>query len=311
MWFKQVQLFQLANSLSYSSEELTNKLATFAFKPCLPSFASSIGWVAPLDEEDAPLLRLLNGYIMLCLQIEEKILPAAVIRQELDNKIKQIEASENRKLRQKEKLSLKDDLITTLLPRAFSKYTRLYAYIDIKNHWLILGTANEKKTEQFLSSFKKTISEKIHSLELKKLAPVITQWLKDQHYPTSFAIEKACLLQDPNQQTRVIRCQHQDLFAPGIQALIKEGCEVKQLALSWQDRVNFVLIDTFVLRGLKFQEEILAQVKEMEAETKQQQFDADFFIMSEIITALLKDLLGLFLEPSKVNIEKTVATEPA
>lgn len=41
------------------------------------------GWISLVDEEDAPLIQSMNGYIMICLQIEEKILPPIVVRQEL------------------------------------------------------------------------------------------------------------------------------------------------------------------------------------------------------------------------------------
>lgn len=305
MLFKQLQLFQLTDSLKYTPEDLAKKLTPFAFTSCLPTFTSSMGWVSPfIDEELGPLIHGLNGYMLICLQIEEKILPATVIRQELNEKIKEIELRDDRKIRQKEKLSLKDEITMTLLPRAFTKFTRLYAYIDTKNQWLVLGTTSANKTEQFISLFKKSFSENIHPFKLKKISPTMTNWLKTQNYPTIFSIEKACTLQDPNHQNRIIRCQEQNLFASGIQSLIKDGCEAKQLALIWQDRLNFTLADDFSIRGIKFQEEILAQVNEIDIENKQQQFDADFFITTETFSVFLKDLLNLFLIPEEQREQK-------
>lgn len=305
MWFKQIQLLQLNNSINYSTENLINQLKPFEFRPCLPSMHSSIGWAPPIDDEESPLVLAMNGYIMLCLQIEEKILPAIVIRQALEEKIKKIEVMEDRKVRQKEKMTLKDEIMLTLLPRAFTKINRIYGYIDSKNHRLILNTTNAKTAEQFINLFKKSVSEEVHSFELKKLSPIITHWLKHNEYPSSFGIEKKCLLQDPDQQNRIIRCQEQDLFANSIQSLLKEGCEVKQLALSWHDRVNFVFsADDFTLRSIQYQEEITAQASEMEAETKKQQFIANFFIMTETITQLLDELKKAFAD---VMTEKKVA----
>lgn len=305
MWFKQLQLFQLTDSLRESITTLIEKLEPLAFKPCFPSMMSSMGWVSPVDEENSPLARSINGCMMLCLQIEEKILPAAVIRHELYERIKTIELMENRKVFQREKLTLKDEITFSLLPRAFSRFTKLYGYIDTKNQWLVLNTTNAKKAEQFISMFKKSVTEKIHPFELKKLAPTMTQWLKSQNYSSVFAIEKACLLQDPNHQNRMIRCQQQDLFAHSIQGFIKEGCEVKQLALSWQDRVNFVLTDNFALSSLKFHDVITSQAGESEAETKEQHFDADFLIMLDTLTNLLKDLLNAFMVSAKAKEKET------
>ena len=302
MWFKQVQLFQLTESLRFSVEQLIEKLEPLAFTSCLPSMPFSMGWVSPVEEDGAPLVRSVNGCTMLCLQVEEKILPATVVRQELMDKIKQIEAAEGRKVYQKQKLSLKDEITMTLLPRAFSKFTRLYAYIDTKNQWLVVGSTNEKKTEQLISLFKKSVTENIHPFELKKLSPAITYLLKNnESYPTTFSIEKSCMLQDPNQQNRVVRCQQQDLFTMGIQSFIKEGYEAKQLAMCWQDYIRFILVDNFTLQGVKFEDQVIAQANEMEAETRQQQFDADFLIMTETLSVLLKDLLQLFIKSEGTN----------
>lgn len=308
MWFKQVQLFELKNASKYTSDNLIKKLEELAFRPCLPSMQSSIGWVPPIDDEGVPLVLAVNGYLMMCLQVEEKILPATVIRQELNQKVKQIELQDDRKVRQREKLALKDELMLTLLPRAFTKFTRYYAYIDTKNNYLVFNTTQAKKTEQFISLFKKSVSEDISTFELKKLSPIVTSWLKNQNYPTEFAIEKACLLQDPDREDRTIRCQEQDLFAASIQALIKDGCEVKQIALSWHDRVNFVLsADDFTLRSINYEDEITAQATEMEAETKQQQFIADFFIMTAAIAELLSDLQNVFERVMKKDTHQAVA----
>jgi recombination associated protein RdgC len=299
MWFKQAAIFQLKVDFKYSSDQLKEKLSALIYRPCLPSMPMSMGWVSPVDEPEAPLVQMINSYMMICLQIEEKILPADVIRQELTKKVKEIELTENRKVRAKEKYTLKDNLIATLLPRAFSKLTRIYAYIDPKHNCLIISTTQEKKLEKIISMFAKSLNEELSPIEIPRLSYTLTHWLKNQAYASAFGIEKSCTLQDPNQQNRVVRCQHQDLFVNGIQSFLKEGFYVKQLALSWHDRVNFMLHDRLVLSGIKFQDEIVAQAKEMEAGTLQQQFIADFLIMSATLTMLLTDLYEALKAPDE------------
>ncbi|MDR3476909.1 MAG: recombination-associated protein RdgC [Gammaproteobacteria bacterium] len=310
MWFKQIQIFQLAEPIPYTPEVLADKMESLAFTPCLPSFPTSIGWASPFEEEGAPLVYAANGYIMLCMQIEDKILPATVVRQALTDKVKRIEVLEGKKVRSKDKLSMKDEIVMNLLPRAFSKMTRIYAYIDTKNNRLILGTSNQAKAEQFISLFKKSIADGIHAFEVKKPSPILTYWLKEKKYPTVFSIEKAGVLQDPSEQTRVIRCQQQDLFASSIQSLIKDGCEVKQLALCWHDRVKFVLADDFSARNIKFEEEVITAANDIESESKEQQFAADFFIMTETFSGLIDDLLAYFGKSTQ-NEEKTLEEEVA
>src|SRR6476620_6265529 len=109
MWFKQVQLFELKNANQYSTEMLIPKLEELAFRPCLPSMQTSIGWVPPIDDDESPYVVEVNGCLMICLQIEEKILPSTVVRHELNQKIKDIELQEDRKIRHREKLAMKDE----------------------------------------------------------------------------------------------------------------------------------------------------------------------------------------------------------
>ena len=142
----------------------------------------------------------------------------------------------------------------TLLPRAFSKYTRVYAYIDTKNHWLVLDTITPSKVEKFLNLFKKTFSEvNCQCIDTQKIAPLLTRWLKHNNVPPAFEIEKTGVLKDSHQQGRMIRCQQQDLQAPGIQSLLKDGYEVHQLSLNWQEKMRFVLVDDFTLKSICYQ----------------------------------------------------------
>ena len=309
MWFKQILLFQLTEAIAYAPEKLTEQLVPLAFSPCLPSMPSCAGWVSPVPdaEEDAPLVHGSNSKIMMCLQIEEKILPATVVRQAVEDKVKKIQARDDRKVRQKEKMTLKDEVTMTLLPRAFTKLTRIYAYIDTATNMLVLGTTQTAKAEQFLAIFKRCVTENVKLVEFKKPSPIMTHWLKNQSNPVEFEIAQACMLQDPRQQNRIVRCQHQDLFAQGIQTILKEGCEVKQLALCWHDRVNFVLADDFSLRNIQYQEEVIAAANDMDAESKQQQFDADFFIMAETLSGLFVDLMKVFAKSTADEMDTVAA----
>jgi recombination associated protein RdgC len=304
MLFKQLQLFKLEGN--FQPEMILAQLEALPFKPCLPSMPASAGWVSPIDEEGEPIARTINGCTMICLQIEEKILPASVVGLALKDKVKKLETAEDRKVRKKEKLSLKEDITQTLLQRAFVKLTRLYAYIDNRNKWLMLSSVSPSRTEFFVSAFKKSFGDVLSTIEVTKPSSILTQWLKDQDYPNVFSVEKSCVLQDPGQQNRVIRCQQQDLFAGSIQALLKDGCEVIQLGLCWHDRLNFVLADDFTLRSIRLAEDDLADMKE-DTEGARQQFDAELFMMTEMYTGLMNDLLGVFVGDKEVKPKQKLA----
>ncbi|MGD9153700.1 MAG: recombination-associated protein RdgC [Gammaproteobacteria bacterium] len=295
MWFKQIQFFQLSNSIPFNTAALETQLEQFAFAPCSPNSPNTMGWVAPQDEANAPIVYSSNGCMLICLQIEEKILPTSVINQKIKEEASKIEVKRGQKISKKEKQTMKGNIYYSLLPKAFGKITRLYAYIDTKNNWLILNNTSPKKVELFTKFFKKSIqSTNLVSPELKRISKIITGWLQNSNHPKSLTIDDACILQDPKKQGRIIRCQQQDLSAPSIQSLIKDGCEVNQILLTWQDRISFALKNDFTLRSLKYQDSLIEMAKESSAENEQDRFDADFIIMADVINRLMIMLLKLF-----------------
>lgn len=310
MWFKNIQIFQLLESISSNASQYDSILNEFKFKPCLPSLPFSYGWVEPIIDEttndtEPKLTYTKNQFVMLCLQFEEKVLPATVVRQQLQEQITHIESTQGRKIFQKEKNQLKDEITQSLLTRAFSTFSKVYGYIDTKRNWLVIDSSNMKKIEKFMTIFQRTFANiKYHQLDIKKPTAVLTQWLLDNNYPGSFAIENKCVFQDPNQQQRIIRCQNQDLFSSTTQALLQDGFHVQQLALSWQQRIHFTVTAEFTLKNLKFDDEIISYAKENYTESKLQQFHTDFIIMTESCEKLLTDLLNSFGKQSNNSNNK-------
>lgn len=306
MWFKNITLFQYQPHISYAPEHLTEQLEAMAFTPCLPSLPSSRGWVPPIG--DHALVHGSQGYMLLCLQIEERVLPAAVVNQALKEQVREIEQKENRKLPHKHKLALKDEIIQTLLPKAFTKIHRVNGYIDTKQQRLVIDSTSSNRIDQFITLLKKAIPEvEFRGAEVTPPAPILTSWLRDASQPANFAIDKRCVLRDPNEQGRVIRIQQQDLFASSLQALFDDNCQVERLALNWCDRIDFSLTDDFQLRSLKFHDEVLDLSDDNHAETEEQQAESDFFIMGETVGQLLDELLQLFaVKKSESNFSSTV-----
>jgi len=306
MWFKNIQIYQLGSRMVFDPEALAEKLEELAFTPCLPTLAESLGWISPIDQEGRSLVYGVNGYMMFCLQFEEKILPATVIREAVKEKVKEIEADQDRKVRAKEKQDLKEAIIYKLRPQAFSRFTKVHAYIDTKNNLLIINTTSTSRLEKFLAWIKRSLpSVDLINPVVKKPNIEMTNWLMHQSTPGNLIIDKTCMLQDPSEQSRVVRCKDQNLSAPHVQAFMKDGYEVKQLALIWQDHIRFTLTEMFNFKGIRFEEELLTAAKDDAAETPEQQFDADFLIMTETLTGMISELLGYFLKPSsETSIEQ-------
>lgn len=289
MKIKQARCYRLHESFEKKSAHLEEKMNEFLFSPCSPASSTSMGWVPPIADEDGLSLKVEN-YFIFCLQIEEKILPASVIRQHLLEAIKQTEMSEHRKLGQKERDRLKDEIIYTLLPRAFSKLTKIYLYVDVKHNWLVINSSQTKRVESVLIALKKTFEMDCQPLIIPQLGKLLTYWLRDHQCPIPFSVENACVLQDPRNIARVIRCKTQNLFSRSILDLVQDGCEIKQVLLSWQDKMDFVLHDDMSLTSVTVKHDELSIVED-QSDSPRMKFFSDFMLYSSVVSPLLFDLV--------------------
>ena len=299
MWFKQAQLLKFEEKGSFDAEELESHLERLPFTPCPSGLPISQGWISPTDEENAPLVYTAKEFLLICLQTEAKLLPAKMLRQKLNEKVKEIQLTQNRKVSYKEKNAIKQEGYNKLLPQAFGVLYRDYAFIDTLNNRLILNTNSPKNTEKFIEFFKRSLNKiKIMSPEIKNLSPILTRWLLDGNHPKSINIEDTCVLQDPKQPERKIRIQRQDLAAHCVQPLLKDNFEVSQIKMTWNDQVTFILKNDLTLQSLQYQDSVVELSGEYKGGSKNDSeegsFKADFFIMSGILTKMFSELLKVF-----------------
>lgn len=293
MWFKQLQVFQILSTMP-TENVLEEYLEKLEFEPCRANTPITSGWISPLEEDDDYFVHAYRNYLLFCLQIEEKIVPAYVIRQQLKERVKELELTQGRKISPKERYTIKEEIYRALLPQAFSRITKIYAYFDLNNKRLILNTTNAKKTEMFISMLQKTIDNiAITSLLLKNLHTVMTKWIQRDNLPKAFGIEDACVLKEPAIASKVIRFKGQDLFAKGIQLFLADSYKVDQISINWQDRATFVLKENFHINTIKYIEKVAAEVTDGADETEEEKFIADFIIMTDLFNSLLNDLLKI------------------
>ena len=87
MGLKNLTLLRLLEPFPFTAETLAARLGGYAFQPC-PSHQPSIaGWTPPLGRKATELVHVVNGRLLLCLRTEEKLLPAMVINQAVDERI--------------------------------------------------------------------------------------------------------------------------------------------------------------------------------------------------------------------------------
>lgn len=296
MWFKKAQIFKFDEKTNFTVETLQEQLQQLEFTPCPAGLPATQGWIAPSDEDER-LVYAAGDFLLICLQVETKILPATVVTQNLKERVKLIESKQERKLSYKERTALKHAIYNELLPQAFSRLTREYAFIDLKNNCLILNNNNLKSTQNFLTFFRRCIDDvRLVVFEVKKIPQILTNWLVSNQYPAEFKIEDACSLQDPKQKERNIRIKQQDLSVSYIKELIQNNYVVNQIKLTWSDQITFMLKHDFTLQSLQYSDAVIELTEDDQNNNQEASFRTDFFIMSGILSKMMQELVQVFVE---------------
>lgn len=295
MWFRNLHIHSLLEPINLSPEKLHQELERAAFRPCASLEPETLGWDYPLGRQGQMLTHAVSGCIMICATRQERILPSSVVKDALEERVAEIEEREGRPVRRKEKLQLRDEVELELLPKAFVRSSRTYAYIDEKNGWIIVDNASAKRAEDLLSLLRKTLG----SLKTKPIAVrdapagVMTGWLTSGA-PADVELKDECELREPGEEGGIIRCRRQPLDGEEIATHLNAGKQVVRLALEWEERLALVLSDDLVVRRLKFLELVQDEAAEAGAEDEIARFEVDFSLMSLELARFIPKMLEFF-----------------
>ena len=296
MWFKNLQLYRFTQPFELDAETLGQQLEQGAFLPCGSQDMTRSGWVSPLGRHGSEFVHASNGYLMICAKRQDKLLPAAVINEELEEKALEIEAREGRQLPRKERRALRDEVYFSLLPKAFVRSSLQYAYISPRDQLLVVDAASAKRAEDLLQDLRDTLGSLSVIPLVSKHQPidVMTRWVSSGQCDTGFELGEEGELRDNTDISSVIRCKNQDLSSAEIVNHLKTGMHVSKLALNWQQRLEFMLDEKLVVKRLRFADIVQEQASEAEADDVATQFDVDFSIMALELSAFIKELTAAF-----------------
>ncbi|AGE16794.1 recombination-associated protein RdgC [Serratia sp. CY81684] len=293
LWFKNLMVYRLSREVALNADEMEKQLSAFAFTPCGSQDMAKTGWVSPMGSHSDALTHAVNGQIVICARKEEKILPSPVIKQELQAKIERLEAEQHRKLKKTEKDALKDEVLHSLLPRAFSRFNQTFMWIDTVNDLIMVDAASAKRAEDTLALLRKSLGS-LPVVPLTMESPIeltLTEWVRSGEMPAGFAIQDEAELKAILEEGGVIRCKKQNLISDEIAVHIEAGKLVTKLAVDWQERIQLMLSDDGSFKRLKFADTLREQNDDIDRDDFAQRFDADFILMTSELAALIKNTI--------------------
>lgn len=302
MFFKNLIIFKLPVPFGFSREVMEEHLAKAAFSPCLPTQRVSCGWVSPVENEN--LVHEVNGQWLISLREAKRLLPSFVIKKAAADRAKEIEQREGRKVGRKEMRELKEVMTLELLPASHVKESETFVWMDTVNGLFCVNASSYSKAEGVLETLRKSIEGfSVRLINLNQSpASAMTEWLISDEPPLGFTVDQDCELQSPTEGKATVRYTHHTLDCEEPRAHLAAGKVPKQLAVTWNDRVSFVLTDSFALKRVSFLD--LCRQEAGEAESAAEKFDADLMLMSGELGRLVGDLIGLMggLKPAETDL---------
>ena len=311
--FKNVIVYRIEGGWSPSLTEAEAALDKFRFVPCTPSQEKSTGWTEPRGQDHGPLVESVGGQWVLEFMIEAKTLPGSVVRRKVDERCAQIEAATGRKPGKKEKRDLKEDITQELLPRAFTRRRRMFAWIDPVNGWLVVDAASQSKAEDMLEQLRHTLDSFPLTLLRTELSPTsaMADWLAGGEAPDGFTIDQDCELRSVAEDKAAVRYARHPLEGDDVKGHLEAGKLPTRLALTFDDRISFVLTEKLEIKRLDFLDIVRDQVGEADKDDAEALFNAEFALMTgelahllpAVVAALGGELAGTPAQTDAVSAE--------
>ncbi len=301
MWFKNIRVYKLSAPLTTDLATLEQALAEFKFSPCTGQEAVRTGFSYPLHSSIKQYCHQQDQRWFFAVKRQEKILPAAVINEELQPKIEAAEQNEGRSLSRKEKQALKDELVQSLLPRAFSRSQLTQGYYDAEHHWIVINTASASKAEDILALLRKALGSlpALPWLDSHKLNSQLQAWLTYNALPGNFVPGSEVELKAPDEEGAKVRFSNHLLSAEEVQTHLQDKL-VTRIRLEQPEGLALTITDDGSIKQMAYPDSLTAQNDELGWEDLPARLDADLLLMTDIVN---KALLAISAQVNQLSDE--------
>ncbi|MEP6971924.1 MAG: recombination-associated protein RdgC [Betaproteobacteria bacterium] len=296
--FKNLMVYRMVSAWTMTQAQLEEALEKLRFEACGASQEKSVGWIEPRGQAHGALVEVIDGQWMLKQMVETKAVPASVVKRKVEERAQQIEATTGRKPGKREKRELAEDARQALLPMAFTKQSTVLVWIDPQNARLVLDAASQSKADETMTALVTAIDGLSVQLVDTKTSPAVamSEWLSSQEAPAGFSVDRECELKAPDESRAVVRYTRHALDTDEVSQHIMMGKMPTRLALTWNDRVSFVLTEGLQLKKLALLDVVLEDKPAAAGDRKDDGFDTDVALITgelrQLWPALMQALGG-------------------
>ena len=291
MWFKNLIVYRMTASWQLTAAQVEEAVSANAQTPIGLTQPDSTGWEPIFDGLFA---HVVNRQILLQFKTEKKVVPSSALKAAAAERVDEVERMTGRKPGKKEHREIKDDALLALLPNALATISQTRVWIDPVNGWIVINTGSQTQADKIITSLVRSLEKlELQTLHIAKSpAAVMTEWLMNDDAPDNFAIDRACTLKACDETEAVVKYANSTLTTDNLVEHLRMGKVCKELALTWEDRISFVLTDNFRVKKIRALDLIMED--RVEANDEREAFDGDFTLMTGEINNMLNALVAAF-----------------
>jgi recombination associated protein RdgC len=298
--FKTASFFRIAADFVMPPlDAFEEALQAQRFVPCGATQPESHGWVPPRGKKSITLAESVGGQVILSLCTERRALPASAVKAGVEEKIERyMKETGNERVGAKIKKEFKEEVVLDLLPRAFTKKSNTLIWIDAARKLLVVGTGSLTGADKVVTALVEALAAVpgappalgFKPIQTKTSAAVsMSQWLSTREAPMNFTVDRDCELKTPDEHKSTVRYSRHTLEIEEVPLHIAAGKVPTQLALTWNDRLSFVLTEAAQIRKIQLLDVVLEGVDKPGKDDDG--FDTDAAIITGELAGLIPDLL--------------------
>lgn len=287
MWFKNARIYKVTELLNLTGHDAF--LTEHQFTPCTGQQAVTMGFTYPLHHSVKELVHEgQDGLFVVAVKRQEKMLPAAVINEELQPKIDALEMEKGRPLGRKEKSALREELVQALLPRAMSRSSVVTAIYDSKTGYLIVNTTSAGRAEDLLSLLRKSLGSlpALPWTDNNMLNLSMQDWLAGKNLPAGFELGNSAELKAPDEEGAKAKFSNHLLSSAEVQSHLEDKL-VTKLEMSLPNALSFTIADDGSIRRIQWDELTTNTNDELGWDDLVLRVDADLILMAQQLRALI------------------------
>ena len=137
---------------------------------------------------------------------------------------------------------------------AFTKQSAIVVWIDMETRLLFVDAGSQARADEVVTSLVKALDGfAVSLLQTATSAQVrCREWLASSEAPANFSVDRECELESGDENEAVVKYARHMLDIEEVRQHIDAGKVPTKLAMTWDDRISFVLTESGQIEKISF-----------------------------------------------------------